>query len=45
MKHYCFIMEDNTRYSVIARSFRAACEAWEKFGADPKKIKLMECFG
>jgi hypothetical protein len=45
MKKFRFVMDCNTVYLVIARDFRAACLQWESFGADPKKIKLMECFG
>lgn len=42
MKRYTFIMKDNRRINVIARTFRAACEAWEQFGLNPRNIVLME---
>jgi hypothetical protein len=44
MKRYKFILDDNSVYDVIARTFRDACKAFEQFGIPGNKIKLMECY-
>jgi hypothetical protein len=44
MKRYKFILDDNSVYDVIARTFRDACIAFEQFGIPGKQIKLMECY-
>ena len=42
MKHYKFVMDCAAVYHVVARDFRSACLAWERFGLDPRDIAAVE---
>ena len=42
MKKFKFIMEDGEVLDIIAPDFRAACQAFDKFGKDPRNIVAVE---
>ena len=44
-KKYEFHLEDGSVQHVVAQDFKQACLAWEKFGKDPRDIKVMKEIG
>ena len=42
MKHFKFIMDCGKVYDVIAKSFKDACEQFDAFGEDARRILAME---
>lgn len=45
MRKFKFVMDNQEVFHVIARDFRAACIAWERFGKDPRDIWAIEQTG